>query len=126
MSERLDRELDLRAIAGFAVGLVVVTVLSAGLLWYFAGFLRGHQAAKDPAPSPLAAAGAPYQPPGPRLQTDPAGEMAALRAAEEQLLGSYGWVDRQGGIARIPIERAISLMVGDAEPAPPAAAEAQR
>jgi hypothetical protein len=31
------------------------------------------------------------------------------RAAQQQKLNSYGWVDRSAGTIRIPIERAIEL-----------------
>lgn len=44
---------------------------------------------------------------GPRLQTKPADDLARLRAGEDAVLGSYGWVDREHGVARIPIERAM-------------------
>lgn len=47
----------------------------------------------------------------PRLQQDPAFDMAAFRAQERARLGSYGWVDREKGIARIPIDRAMEIFV---------------
>jgi len=43
----------------------------------------------------------------PRLQIDPAADLAWFRAAEERELGGYGWVDRQHGTVRIPIEKAM-------------------
>ena len=33
-----------------------------------------------------------------------------MRAAEDQMLTSYGWVDPQNGVVRIPIDRAIDLL----------------
>ena len=42
--------------------------------------------------------------------------MEELRAHEDDILGSYGWVDPATGIARIPIERAISLALGEEGP----------
>jgi hypothetical protein len=33
------------------------------------------------------------------------------RRAERAMLGRYGWVDRQAGLVRIPIERAMELYV---------------
>lgn len=130
MSERLDSELSLKAIAGFAIGLLVVLAVSAVFLWYFSKFLRGQEEALDPAAPALEAARAPYKPPGPLLQSDPVKEMEALRAEEDAILHTYAWVDEAGGIARVPIERAITLMVGDSGPAqpvgaPPEASEAE-
>lgn len=46
-------------------------------------------------------------PPEPRLQTAPATDLANYMAKERKLLDSYGWVDREHGIARIPIEEAM-------------------
>ncbi|HXS27156.1 MAG TPA: hypothetical protein VN730_05755 [Steroidobacteraceae bacterium] len=46
-------------------------------------------------------------PPEPRLQTAPATDLANYMAKESKLLDSYGWVDREHGIARIPIEEAM-------------------
>lgn len=37
-----------------------------------------------------------------------------LRARESEILNSYGWVDQQQGVVRIPIERAMERMVEEA------------
>ncbi len=50
------------------------------------------------------------QPPAPNLQPDPVSDISHLRAAEDQLLNTYAKVDDQHG--RIPIERAMSLIIG--------------
>ena len=34
-----------------------------------------------------------------------------LRKEESDILGNYGWTDKEAGIARIPIERAMKLIV---------------
>jgi hypothetical protein len=46
----------------------------------------------------------------PRLQTNPRGDLQALRAHEEQLLNSYGWVDQGAGVVHVPIDRAMQLI----------------
>jgi hypothetical protein len=56
-------------------------------------------------------------PPEPRLQISPQQDMRQMRAAEMAALHSYGWVDRQAGIVRIPIERAIELLAERGLPA---------
>ena len=48
---------------------------------------------------------------GPGLLVNQSADMDKLRAAEEATLKSYGWVDRDHGIVRIPIDRAIDLLV---------------
>jgi hypothetical protein len=50
-------------------------------------------------------------PPAPRLQVAPRADLAALRSAETRQLNSYGWIDRDRGIAHIPIHRAMELLV---------------
>jgi hypothetical protein len=75
------------------------------------------------------------QPPEPRLQatikeqngvlTSPQVDLATLRREERALLGSYGWVDKQAGTVRIPIDDAMRLYAergAQAEAQAPAAA----
>jgi hypothetical protein len=42
-----------------------------------------------------------------------------MRAAEDKILNGYGWVDREHGVARIPIDRAIDLLAQRGLPARP-------
>ena len=49
--------------------------------------------------------------PQPRLLIKPGASLAELRAAEASDLDSYGWVDRTSGVARIPIDRAMQLLL---------------
>ena len=49
--------------------------------------------------------------PQPRLIVKPGATLADLRAAEDAELNSYGWIDRNAGIARIPIDRAMQLIL---------------
>lgn len=46
-------------------------------------------------------------PPGPNLQLDPPADLATLNAREATQLESYGWVDREKGIAHIPLAQAM-------------------
>ncbi|HEV3263716.1 MAG TPA: hypothetical protein VG013_43175, partial [Gemmataceae bacterium] len=48
--------------------------------------------------------------PAPRLEVTPAVDLQAVRAAEEKELSTYGWVDQQKGVVRLPIDRAIDLL----------------
>ena len=50
-----------------------------------------------------------FPPPG--LEVKPGASLAKLRAAEEADLNSYGWIDRNAGTVRIPIERAMDLLL---------------
>jgi hypothetical protein len=49
--------------------------------------------------------------PAPRLQVHPAEDLVDYQAREKEQLASYGWVDREKGVVRIPIDRAMDLLV---------------
>lgn len=48
------------------------------------------------------------------LQPDPAQDMRAFTAEKRRLIDDYAWVDRERGIARIPVERAMALIANGA------------
>jgi hypothetical protein len=43
------------------------------------------------------------------------------QAEDERVLGSYGWIDAQNGVVRIPIERAMELVLEHGLPVAPGA-----
>jgi hypothetical protein len=47
----------------------------------------------------------------PMLETNERGQMLDFLMNQESQLNSYGWVDEKSGVAHIPIERAMDLMV---------------
>jgi hypothetical protein len=49
--------------------------------------------------------------PSPKLEEDERGQLNGIRMNEERTLYSYGWVDEKAGTVRIPIERAMDLIV---------------
>ena len=55
----------------------------------------------------------------PSTHTDKAFEqdLRDLRTAEDEQLKSYGWVDRNGGVVRIPIDEAMKLTLQRGLPA---------
>lgn len=61
-------------------------------------------------PPPPATAEANVVPPEPRLQTNPEADYARLLVEEDSLLQTYGWVDKAMGLARIPIDTAITIV----------------
>jgi hypothetical protein len=60
-------------------------------------------------------------PPEPRLQGAPGSELLPLddmkkfKAEQEAAINSYGWVDKQTGVVRIPIDEAKKLLVERAQ-----------
>ena len=66
-------------------------------------------------------------PPQPRLQPDPAVDIAAERALQRSRLDGYMWMDPEHTVARIPITRAMALVAsGQGAPAPASSAEPPR
>ena len=55
-------------------------------------------------------------PPGPRLATDPRGDLRQFRADEEKKLNTYYWIDKQKGIVHIPIEQEIKKLAATGVP----------
>jgi hypothetical protein len=55
----------------------------------------------------------------PMLETNERGQFRDFLMNQEDQLNSYGWVDREGGVAHIPIERAMQLIVARGLPVLP-------
>ncbi|CDX56384.1 conserved exported hypothetical protein [Mesorhizobium plurifarium] len=55
-------------------------------------------------------------PDNPDLQTAPQQDLAAFRAEEDRQLKTLGWVDRNAGIVRIPIDDAMWAVVSNGLP----------
>jgi len=50
-------------------------------------------------------------PPEPRLQVSAPKDLEQYKAAQGEILNSYGWVDQKAGVVRIPIDRAMDILV---------------
>ncbi len=102
------------------VGLALATVIAVSLLvtyGLFHYFYRGETRTR-PLPSPLSYTREPT--PEPRLSIEPGKDLKTLRSEEDALLKSYGWIDREKGIVRIPIDRAIEILAERGLPTRPA------
>lgn len=53
---------------------------------------------------------APSRFPAPRLQADPAAELRVFQAEQARALEGYDWMDREAGLARIPVARAMEIL----------------
>lgn len=54
----------------------------------------------------------------PPLQRSPPADMAELADAQQEQMGSVGWVDRNAGVVRMPVERAMDLIAQRGLPGP--------
>jgi hypothetical protein len=103
-----ERDVQLRPIVISGMSLALLAGLSLLAMWLLFDYFAARRARLEVVPSPVFEAR--QLPPEPRLQISPQQDMRQMRAAEMAALHSYGWVDRQAGIVRIPIERAIELL----------------
>ncbi|MBI4565809.1 MAG: hypothetical protein HY716_14060 [Planctomycetes bacterium] len=122
MSDRYERrDFRPRAIEIFGLGLVISLILVSLAMGGLFAVLARRTAVRDAEPPPV------RQPvqvlPAPRLQVNPILELDQWRAWEEQELNRYGWIDRDKGIARIPIERAMEVLRRRGLPARPSPEE---
>jgi hypothetical protein len=104
-----ESDVDIRAILVFGAGLIVAALLINLMVYVLFRYFDVREAQRVTPQYPLAVSQEPRVPPEPRLQTDPRQDLADLRAKEDETLNSYGWVDRNAGVVRIPIDEAIKL-----------------
>ena len=117
-------ETDIKSLAVFTVGLLVVIGIVFALMGGLFVMLEREAAKNDPQVSPLArpsvrmpasTVGNPVfaqgQNQGPQLIVDEPTLYQKQRSIEAETLSSYGWVDEKAGVARIPIEEAKKLIV---------------
>jgi hypothetical protein len=115
----------------FLLSLLVVTVLCMFGLRGFYDALDHHERTAQEVPSPLVknvpedsrhvSTGYPQTAfPSPQLEEDERGQLNGILLKQDETLYSYGWVDEKAGIVRIPIDRAMDLLVQRGLPVLPA------
>ena len=125
------QDLGSRPIYGFLISLAVLGILIYYGIWGMFVLLDKYNSTHQRQPSPMVQqteANTRAVPPGsiektfpePRLETDERTEINDFRLGEEQTLNSYGWVDQNAGVVRIPITRAMQLIAQRGLPTKPA------
>jgi hypothetical protein len=113
------RDANMNAVLAFLVGLVLVLVLVLFVTWQLFRFFGVAELAPAPA-SPFA--GARQVPPSPELQVNSRADLIGMQAKQQQELETYGWENRSAGTVRIPIERAMDLLLQKGLPVLPSGA----
>jgi uncharacterized iron-regulated membrane protein len=100
------RDVTARTMVWSALGLILLT--GAGLVssWIVMKYFVTVQKLGPPA-SPFDQSRT--LPPPPRLSVKPELNLKQWQAEEKARLSEYGWVDRNPGVVRIPIERAMQI-----------------
>ncbi|HXJ35173.1 MAG TPA: hypothetical protein VMS22_14165 [Candidatus Eisenbacteria bacterium] len=111
-----ERDVSFRPVVAAAFALLAVIVGTFVLMWVLNRGLVARETEESPPASPLAASYGRQEPPAPRLQDNPRRDLAELRARDQKLLDTYGWIDRDEGRVRIPVARAMELMLAEGKP----------
>jgi hypothetical protein len=97
----------------FFVALLALVGVALVVLWWLYGAFAADLRLAEPSPAPRAT----QLPPEPRIQQAPAMDLIERREREDAILNTYGWVNRETGAARIPIDRAMQLLAERGLPA---------
>jgi hypothetical protein len=112
------RDANVRAVFGFLVVLSLVLVFTAIASWGMFKYFSVSQANRPPA-SPFSETR--QLPTGPQLQVNPRQDWLRYRAEQEHALESYSWENREDGTVRVPIERAMEMLLKQGLPVAPRA-----
>jgi hypothetical protein len=104
-------DVNVGVILRYGAGLLVVGAIVQLFLWWLLGVYEGQHQRAQTQVFPMAVGQQDRRPPEPRLQNNPQQELRDLRAKQEGLLNGYGWVNKEGGVARIPIDEAMRMVV---------------
>ena len=135
------RDVNIRGVVMFCVSLAAAVLLVTVVLWGLFHVFSKQAERREPEVSPVFSQGRAKQDfPAPQLQPPPpvpGGEdnryrpfitdtvdLETMQQRERYSLNSYGWVDQNAGIAHIPIERAMDMLVERGLPTRPAASTA--
>jgi hypothetical protein len=118
-------DLGTRGIFAFMIGLAITGIIIYFIIIHMYSFLDNYERSQMATASPLATSrgamsrvvtqadmdkmfkdnGAPM------LETDERTQLRGFLMDQEDQLNSYGWIDQKAGVAHIPIERAMDLLV---------------
>jgi hypothetical protein len=115
------RDASISALLQFGFWLAVVIVVTLfGMAWAFNYFSKIAPLGQPSAPTAVVNPNLRQLPPSPMVQAHPHEDLVDFCQQQERAVNTYGWVDRQAGIVRVPISRAMDLVLAQGLPARPA------
>jgi hypothetical protein len=117
--EKRDASISTLLQFGFWLAVVIVVTLFS-MAWAFNYFSKIAPLGPPAAPSAVANPNARELPPGPMVQAHPHEDLVDFCQQQERAVNTYGWVDRPTGIVRIPVSRAMDLVLAQGLPTRPA------
>ena len=93
----------------FLIGVTVMVAFSVAFTWLLFELFEQRALSKTNPASPVQIIDA--QPSGPQLEVTPGLNLRQRQQEVQQRYDGYGWVDEGAGVAHIPVEEAIDLLV---------------
>ena len=115
-----DSDVNVIAVGKVGVALLLVTIVAMALLVGVFNYFKIHDGGEARTIDPATVF------PRPQLQKTPIPDLGTMRAEEDAVLNNYGWVDKQKGVVRIPIDRAMDLVLKKGLPARSAAPQIEQ
>lgn len=111
-----QRDANIKGLLQFAFWMAIVLAITLFVMRWAFDYFAKIEPLGAPA-SPLVSTAQRELPANPRLQAHPHGDLENYCSAQEQQVSTYGWVDQQSGVVRIPIDRAMDLTLQRGLPA---------
>jgi hypothetical protein len=116
------RDASARGVLNFLVILGAALVIVALACWGMFHYFTAHAVERPASDSPFADTR--QLPLGPQLQVNPRQDWLKYRETQEKSLETYAWENRSAGMVRVPVEKAMELLVkkglpvqGESQPA---------
>jgi len=117
------KDINIVQITGFGIGLLVACMVTVFAMWVLFAYFANREDKVNPQSPPSMMSEKSDLPSGPAIQPQPIQDKEGLhpgpqppealqqmRANEDMLLTSYGWVDPAKGTVHIPIDQAIDMV----------------
>jgi hypothetical protein len=103
-----DSTVSVKQLFAFAMGIVALVLVGVLVSAFTFKFFERH--------TPMGPSASPFDesrelPPGLHLQTNAPEDLKNYRDAQDKTLAGYGWVDPKAGVVRIPVERAMQILL---------------
>ena len=89
------------SLSALIIGTFLVSLLVIGIFQFFKSTYHPEQVAKESVQ---------VVPPEPRVEEHPAQQLQTIRTREDHILSTYALIDKNQGIVRVPIDRAIDML----------------
>ncbi|MGI8654910.1 MAG: hypothetical protein ACR2LC_06800 [Pyrinomonadaceae bacterium] len=105
------RDVNIRALVWIGVAFILTAILLHFGLWRMYGYFAARDERNNLQASTTIRTNQLRLPPEPQLQSNPEQDLARFQKEQNTALNNYGWMDKQAGVVKIPIERAIELTI---------------